>query len=219
MLPTLGLRSLNRLCLVVPMGLILFTTGCAPRIPTTSEEDVDPIDRSSLHPLTGCYNYKGPRVNWNCSNCGSEPFFPFPAGVDGSPGEPSYLENGSDERPEPDAICLQDDGENRLLAVSYRKGEPIAKKRYEGRIREDGYFVLDDYTEVNFTPIIVVWGPTHGRAALAVDSSGNLKTIEVRKSGAFLVFMPLGGATVETIHKFKEVTGSRVPLESKQSDS
>jgi len=211
---------------VLIAGFIVFVTGCAPSIVASIDQaedgELQSIDRSTLSPLTGCYFYNGEIPH--CSNC-TPPFFPFPVGLnDEPPGDFTYLgEEGREVKKngqiEADSVCLRAAQEHSIRAVAYQQGKPIAKKHYKGKLRKDGYYILEDYTQGKIFWIPFIWRLTRGEPALAVGPDGELKTVEDQSSGIFIVIFPLFGSNYTERRHFQGVEGTRTNTKSNQPDS
>lgn len=221
MFATLDFRSRSPCIEALLVGWALFMTGCASTSIDKAEDGrLQSIDQSTLHPVTGCYSYAGEEPN--CKNCGPAPFFPFPVGLkDDPPGELTHLggegrENNKDESLEADSICLRTEGDHSIQAIAYQRGKPVAKKRYEGEVRKDEYYIIDSYTQVKMgIPILPVFG--QGKPAFAVSSNGDLFTVEVKSGVILLVFFPIFGTNYTESTRFEKVSNPRRPSKSNQS--
>jgi hypothetical protein len=191
----------------------LWATGCAPEIHRAGEGDVQPISPSTFEPLVGCYKPLGELRN--CETCAPQGFFPFPEGVDGSLGTATPIEDASEETidstrqrsafPAARTVCLRRANDHTIVATEYSGQEPVARRAFTGRVRDDGRFILDTYTQPKFTNVVVVWTLTRGRAAFSVLPSGDLKRVEVRSSGIFLAFFPFFGTNFGYSEQFYRV--------------
>ena len=203
-LPSSPARALSTL--LFPAGcaglLLLLLTGCAPKIHTASQDTLQALDSTSLAPVVGCYRYLS--SSQTCINCGSAPFFPFGEAAPDGPKTASEL------RDPPDTVCLRayEDG-HVITATSYRSGVAVRSQSYEGRAREDGYFVLRSTTSVDLTSAIVFWVLQQSRSALGVDESGALRQVEIRSGALFFVFMPVFGSDFGASARFEPAPNPR----------
>ena len=186
--------------------LLLVLTGCAPKIHTAQEGSLQALDATSLEPIVGCYRYLS--SSQTCTNCSPEPFFPF--GEAGGPEVP--VKSVSETQEPPDTVCLRayEDG-HVFTATSYRSGVAVRSQSYEGRARDDGYFVIDTTTDVDFNYTVVFWVMDRSRAALGVEESGALRQLELRTSGLFFVILPIFGGDFGTSARFEPAPDPRDP--------
>jgi hypothetical protein len=208
--PIMRLQLLDGLMGAVAGCILLALTGCAPRLHTAAEGELQALDPTSLHPLTGCYNYIGTSLNCRGPDCPA-PFFPFADGPASPSGGPSKSNSGEADRERPDTVCLRADEGRSVRATAYRQGEAITSQRYKGTVRSDGYFTLGTSTGADATRSMVFWVLHNSRAALAVDSTGALKQVELRTSSLFLVLLPVFGTNVGASARFDRATDPHTP--------
>lgn len=193
-------------CAFVLLALVLLVAGCAPTLRTADEGALQPLDAPSLEPMVGCYRYLGNSPN--CADCGPVPFFPF--GEAGAPEAP--VKSLPDTREPPDTVCLRASEDGPVLtATSYRSGVAVRSQSYEGHTRDDGYFVIDTTTDVDFNYTVIFWVMDRGRAALSVDETGALQQLELRSSVLFFVIVPAYGADVGASARFERAPDPRSP--------